>query len=802
MFVAARSIRPGLTFFALGLLAPLAAQVVSISAPDPDAAEAGSYPALFRVERAGDLSSPLVVNLAWGGTATPGADYEPEPSSVVVPAGAAFVELSLDPINDAVAEANASETVVATVQPGPGYTVGAPASATVTIAEDETLALTAPLLYLATPDSATSVVLRWVDLFETETKFRVQFRLAGATAWTTRDNIAPNTTSFTVTGLVTGQPYEFRVDAYQGSTASKTINPVIAVPLPPDSSAPAYATFEQWRGARGLGGALRPVSGGSAADPDADGRPNFLEYALGGDPLAPDRADLQIASAPGWLQLSWPHVPGLLDVTVRLRESVDLATWGDSPLAVTTSAAARAATDTRSAPRRFYRLEAAPAGPVAPAALITCWGDSLTGNPGTYAEKLSALLPGRSTQNCGIGGDTSIQIADRLRGLQITSPYPAYAASTPAGSTVRVVASRTTHARIMNPSLRGNWATWSATIANASRVEFFNRGVKIGESSAPLSASVTSNRAVSASRILAAGHPFSAGDVVHFPAGPLPSPLVVGKPYYVRDADAGGFRLVEGDVSAVVTASSSAPSTRFVSASHPYANGDAVWFRRGATPPGYFADRFYFVRDADTGGFALADTAGGPAISMIYNFTGAVMGKPGLTPVSLAADFAAPTAIRGPFVLDWTHPGGATALSLRTHTDRDANTFIFWMGRNNNARPHEVYADLLAAIEQIKALDARFLIVSVTNGGGESLGNPYYYGTVNLNHFLRRQFPANFVDIRSALIRAAGASTADQTDRAADIPPSSLRSDNVHFNDAGQTLIANLLAAELARRGW
>ncbi len=680
--------------------------------------------------------------------------------------------------------------------------MGSPASATVTIAEDETLALTAPLLYSVSPDTATSVVLRWLDLFETETKFRVQFRATGTTSWTTRDNLAPNTTSYTVTGLVTGQAYEFRVDAYQGSTASKTINPVIAVPLPPDPAAPAWTTFEQWRRARGLASALRTTAGGTAHDPDGDGVANLLEYGFGGDPLSPDSAGLTLASSPSGLALTWPENPDLLDIGLALRESTDLSVWTTSPLASAFSAGVRSVLDTRPAAPRFYRIQASPVAAPAPSALITCWGDSLTGNPGTYAEKLPSLLPGRSIQNCGIGGDTSLQIADRLRGLTITSPYPAFAASTAAGTVVRIVASRTTHARIMSTSQRGNWATYSSTLANVSRVEFFNRGVKIGESSTPLAASVTSNRAANASRLLAAGHPFSSGDVVSFPVGPLPSPLVVGKTYYVRAPDASGFSLVEADVSATITATSTAPSSRFVSASHPFSNGDAVWFRPGASPPGLYANRLYYVRDADAGGFALADTPGGAAISLIYTYTGPVMGKPGLTLVSLAADFAAPTSIRGPFILDWTHPGGATALSLRTHTDRDANTFIFWMGRNNNARPHEVYADLRDAVAHIKSLNSRFLIVSVTNGGGESLGSPYYYGTVNLNHLLRQEFPDNFVDARTATLRAASADTNAQLDRAADIPPRSLRSDNVHFNDAGQQLIAELLAAELASRGW
>lgn len=800
---AVRALRlPFIAASCAALATTLAAQVVSITAPVATATEAGVYPGLFRVERNGPAAAPLTVRLAWSGTATAGLDYETGPGSVTIPAGATSVEFPLLPINDAVAEANLAETAVATLLPDPAYTVGSPSSAAVTIAEDETLAQTAPFLHTIERVSATSLRLRWLDLFETETHFRVQYRAAGTTTWININNLPANTTEHIVTGLVTGQPYEFRVHAFQNSTISQTPNPVTGIPLPPDPAAPAWSTFEQWRRAQGLATSLRAAAGATAHDPDGDGRSNLLEYALGSDPLVADSSALALALAPSGLALAWPERAGLLDVALGLHESTDLASWPASPLATALADGARTALDTRGGDRRFYRLQATPRVPVTPSPRIVCWGDSLTGNPGTYAEKLLTLLPGRTVLNCGIGGDTSLQIADRLRGLTLTSPFPAFAASTPAGTSVRIVASRTTHARVMNPASGAARATQAATIANISRVEFFNRGVKIGESSTPLAATVTSNRAANATRLLAAGHPFANGDVVHFPAGPLPSPLIVGKTYFVRGADAAGFSLVADDV----TFSIAANTSRFTSPNHDFVNGDTASFRPGAAPPAFFAHQLYHVVAADSEGFSLAATPGGPALSTTHTFSGVILGKPARTLVSLSADFAAPTALQGPFVFDWTHPGGATDLALRTHTDRDADTFILWMGRNNNARPHEVYADIRAAVEHIKALDARFLIVSVTNGdnatGGETIGNQYYIGTVNLNQLLRQEFPDNFVDVRTALIRAANSSPADQANRAADIPPASLRSDNVHFNDAGQQLIAELLAAELTRRGW
>src|SRR5262249_41693499 len=54
--------------------------VVTISATDASASETGSDPGTFRIFRTGDMTNPLVVSYAIGGTATNGgvsADYTP-----------------------------------------------------------------------------------------------------------------------------------------------------------------------------------------------------------------------------------------------------------------------------------------------------------------------------------------------------------------------------------------------------------------------------------------------------------------------------------------------------------------------------------------------------------------------------------------------------------------------------------------------------------------------------------------------------------------------------------------------------
>ncbi len=817
----------------LALAGAVRAQTVTITALDSSAAESGLYPGAYWIERSGSTGGPLTVNLSYSGTGVAGTDYEQLPASIVIPAGAAGYELALRPVNDPDVEPG-PDTVTATVLPGGGYAVGNPASAVVTIEDNETFTNTCPLLYKAVPVSSTSIRIDWTDNFETETGYKVGCAPAGTTP-STSTALSANSTSHTFTGLTAGVTYVFRVVAVganstlsQYSDAGNSgANGLRQIALKGAAPAPSFTTFEQWRATMGLDGELRSAAGRTDDDPDGDGRVNLMEYLLGSDPLVPDSGGISLSPSASGIRLAWPENPDLLDASISLKESTTLSSWTSSPLATAYANGERSATDERGGDKMFYRLSAVTALDPEPGPIITCWGDSLTGNPGTYVDKLPAAMAllgsaGRSTQQGGIGGDVSSQIRDRMQGVTISEPFPDTSGN--ATATARIVASRTVHNRIMSTGYKSSWLSYSSTIANVSKVEFFNFGAKIGESSTPLSASVTSNRTASAKRLISPGNPFEDGFVVSFPSGPLPGPLVVGKTYFVRDRDAGGFALVETDLTAGISGTSQVPTSTFTSNGHPFQNSDPVFFP--SVPAGFQAEQIYYVRDVTTNTFAVSSSPGGNATTTVYTSTGTVRGfgnrqGPAL---SLTADFAAPTAIRGPFVLNTNLPAGPLSLSLRSHTDRDANTFIIWMGRNNNTRPHFTYADVHAAVEQIKSMNGRFLIVSVTNGVNgstrETAGSPYYYQTVNLNALLKKEFPDNFVDVREELVRYDGTpisgltapnnippgfpTAQDLLDRADDIPPGSLRSGptDIHFNDYGQQIIANLLAAKIRALGW
>jgi hypothetical protein len=106
---------------------------VTVTAPDPSASEVGLDPGTFTFARTGSTAAALTVNFTTGGGATLAADFANVGwTSVVIPAGQASASKTVTPLADALVEG--AETVMVTLSPG-SYTVGAPASATVTIAD-------------------------------------------------------------------------------------------------------------------------------------------------------------------------------------------------------------------------------------------------------------------------------------------------------------------------------------------------------------------------------------------------------------------------------------------------------------------------------------------------------------------------------------------------------------------------------------------------------------------------------------------------------------------------------------------
>ena len=170
--------------------------VVSITATDANAAEAGPNVGVMRIARSGGNNTlALSIQTTRGGTATNITDYAGVSNTISIPAGAAFVNVTFTPVDDAVLEGN--ETIIVTISTSSNYTVGTPNSATVNIADNETEVPTVTIV--ATDAEASEAgrdagVMRVSRTGSTASQLGVSTNAAGSTASNGVDFSAVNAT--------------------------------------------------------------------------------------------------------------------------------------------------------------------------------------------------------------------------------------------------------------------------------------------------------------------------------------------------------------------------------------------------------------------------------------------------------------------------------------------------------------------------------------------------------------------------------------------------------------------------------
>ena len=170
-----------------------------------------------------------------------------------------------------------------------------------------------------------------------------------------------------------------------------------------------------------------------------------------------------------------------------------------------------------------------------PSKNINCWGDSLTA--ANYAARVATLFGGaRSVINNGIGGESSTQIKDRVLGHAANTSGITWSTGT-----IRLKSRRVVPPRMIQESYRSSWSQYGVTVAEPSKVDFYNDLGLIGTSYSQLKAVCS----VSGDTFSATAHPFSDGNELYFLGASLPTGMYPGKVYYVRDASANAFKVAE-----------------------------------------------------------------------------------------------------------------------------------------------------------------------------------------------------------------------------------------------------------------
>lgn len=317
------------------------AAVISITTPDDAASESGD-PGMFRLDRTGDLSKSIDVQLQFTGSASFPSDYEPIPTTVTILAGEDHLDVPVVPVDDSTDEAD--ETIVARITAVSLGKIGTSDSAIVTISDNDD-PTTLPNVEISVVDGTTTegvedpVQIRFSRTENTSGDLTIHYSVSGTAS--------PGLDYDTLSGSIVIPDGETQVFLELQAIADTEQEPLETVTLTLIED-PTYqlgsqteatvqlldSPFMRWEMANSSpDNPLDP-----AADPDGDGMNNFTEYALNKDPNSADASPLftqQLEpidnTSDQLLVVTYHRRIERPDVEYVLGVSDDLTQWDESP---------------------------------------------------------------------------------------------------------------------------------------------------------------------------------------------------------------------------------------------------------------------------------------------------------------------------------------------------------------------------------------------------------------------------------------------------------------------------------------
>ncbi|KKB11063.1 hypothetical protein VE25_14890 [Devosia geojensis] len=125
-------------------------------------------------------------------------------------------------------------------------------------------------------------------------------------------------------------------------------------------------------------------------------------------------------------------------------------------------------------------------------------------------------------------------------------------------------------------------------------------------------------------------------------------------------------------------------------------------------------------------------------------------------------------------------------------------THWLWLGRNGAQSGFSVEEDIAAIATHLR--HGRFLVGAILPSAGDSAAAIAAIAARNAH--LASAHGRRFVDLLAVLQAAGDGSSGDAADIAAGLTPRSLRSDDVHLNDAGYALVASAFVQAHEAIGW
>jgi lysophospholipase L1-like esterase len=153
--------------------------------------------------------------------------------------------------------------------------------------------------------------------------------------------------------------------------------------------------------------------------------------------------------------------------------------------------------------------------------------------------------------------------------------------------------------------------------------------------------------------------------------------------------------------------------------------------------------------------------------------------------------------------------GGDTSTQIKRHmlaraAGLDEGVTIIWAGRNDFEDPTTVQTNIAEMVASLPS-GSRFFVLEILNGNypGEAMGETKYKTLIELNGDLSTTYGDHYLPVRKYLISLSNPNNAeDIRDKARDVVPASLRSDNIHLTNTGYALVAAYIEQEIVKRGW
>ena len=157
---------------------------VTVTAVNATASEAGPVPGVFRIARTIATNADLTVFFQITGTANAPSDYAPLPTFITITNGQSYVDLTISPVDDNVAEP--VETVIMTLTSVTGGRIGSPSKATITILDNDSVTnlplvrISASASQIMETNGANPVVVTISRDSQTNVALAVTFTLGGS----------------------------------------------------------------------------------------------------------------------------------------------------------------------------------------------------------------------------------------------------------------------------------------------------------------------------------------------------------------------------------------------------------------------------------------------------------------------------------------------------------------------------------------------------------------------------------------------------------------------------------------------